>query len=122
MKMILAQHEIVLHFLCYVTGMILVGFICFRILFIAMGRWIVNLNRRLQNRIAKLKAESDKRKIKQFEDGVERYDEELFLNQCKNRKDGKINLNKPSSNPVKGLRLTMYSVKPESRKRNTKKD
>ena len=76
MKMILAHHEAILHFLGYATGMILVGFFCFRILFIAMGRWIVNLNCKLQNRIAKLKAEEDQRKInriKKFEDGVDQF-------------------------------------------------
>jgi len=62
----------------YIVALIAGGVICFCFLFPMIGQWIINFNHKLQNRIAKLKAEEDQRKekaIKQFEDGVRQNNE-----------------------------------------------
>lgn len=65
-------YEIFLQVIYYALALFVGGWICFCFLFPMIGRWIINLNCRLQNRIAKLKAEEDQRKIKDFEDGVKK--------------------------------------------------
>jgi len=75
----MSDGEIYLRLLRCILALIGVGWFCFRVLFPMLGRWIVDLNCKLQNRIAKLKADEDKWKQNvrtQFEEDVVMQSEE----------------------------------------------
>ena len=79
---ILAHHEIGMQVLQYGLSLILGGYICFKHLFPMLGRWIVDLNRKMQEKmrsdgqrnrqwLKKLMEDKDKQRkeqLKRFED------------------------------------------------------